>query len=249
MIDAWNSLSPAFKLRLGLVVLAILAPWWLGPLRIKEKQKRPGTPSPMQLVPELAAVPAALASFAAETQRTLAALGFGKFSVLRQQQGIVLLGVTDGGTVAVGLAIPKANGTLHSLVGFTTQLAGRTKIRTSNSPLPAITPAPAGEDRLRVATQRDAAKLYELHKARVAEALAAGKRVVALDISDPVAYQRREEQSSIAQSVACGYWTRRGEQLVLTWKGAFLSAWRMLPPWRQLAEQRDARLASRLARA
>ncbi|HEX8851063.1 MAG TPA: hypothetical protein VF761_16155 [Gemmatimonadaceae bacterium] len=249
MIDAWNSLSTPLKLRLLLVVLALLGPWWLGPLRIKEKQKRPGMPAGMELVPGIAAVPAALASFVAETQRTLTALGFGRFGILKQQQGIVLLGIDDTGTVAAGLALPKANGTIHSLVGFTTQLAGGTKIRTSNSPLPSIVPAPSGEDRLRVHTERDAARLHALHKARVAQAVAAGKRVVALDIGDPVAYQRREEQSSIAQAVACGYWTRRGEQLVLTWKGAFLSAWRMLPPWRQLSERRDSQVASRLVRA
>ena len=249
MIDAWNSLSPSLKLRGLLVVLALLAPWWLGPLRIKEKQKRPGAPSPMELLPGLAAVPSALAAFVADTQRTLAALGFARFGILKQQQGIVLLGIDEAGTVAAGLALPKADGTIHSLVGFTTQLAGGAKIRTSNSPLPSIVPPPSGEDRLRVHTERDTARLHALHRARVAEAAAAGKRVVALDIGDPVAYQRREEQSSIAQSVASGYWTRRGEQLVLTWKGAFLSAWRMLPPWRQLAERRDTQVASRLARA
>ena len=249
MIDAWNSLSPSYKLRMGIVVAAILAPWWLGPLRIKEKQKRPASPSEMELLPGLAAVPAALAAFAAETQRTLTALGFGRFAILKQRQGIVLLGIDDTGTVAAGLALPKPDGSIHSLVGFTTQLAGGAKIRTANSPLPSIVPPSSGEDRLRLHTERDASRLYSLHKARVAGAVAAGKRVAALDVSDPIAYQRREEQSSIAQAVACGYWARRGEQLVLTWKGAFLSAWRMLPPWRQLAEQRDARLASRMARA
>lgn len=249
MIDAWNSLSPALRIRGLLVLLALLAPWWLGPLRIKGKQKRPGMPTGMELLPGIAAVPAALASFVADTQRTLAALGFARFAILKQAQGIVLLGIDDGGTVAAGLALPKADGTIHSLVGFTTQLAGGTKIRTSNSPLPSIVPPPSGEDRLRVHTERDTARLHSLHRARVAQAAATGKRVVALDISDPIAYQRREEQSSIAQAVACGYWRRRGEQLVLTWKGAFLSAWRMLPPWRQLTERRDTRVASRLAQA
>ena len=249
MIDAWNSLSPALKLRFALVVLAIVSPWWLGPLRIKEKQKRPGVPEPMEVVPELAAVPAVLASFVAETQRTLATLGFGRISVLRQRQGVVVLADTEGGTVACGLALPKADGSVHSLIGFTTQLAGGAKIRTSNSPLPSTTPAPAGEDRLRLAEERDAARLLEIHEARVARAVASGKRVVPLSVADPVAYQRREEQSSIAQAVACGYWYRSGEQLALTWKGAFLSAWRLLPPWKQLAAQRDARLAAGAVRA
>ena len=249
MIDAWESLSPEFKLRLGIVVLAILAPWWLGPMRIKQNQKRPGSPELIEIVPELAAVPALLAPFVAQTQRTLAALGFGKLSVLRQRQGVVVLAETGDGTIASGLALPKSDGSVHSLIGFTTQLTGGAKIRTSNSPLPSITPAPAGEDRLRLAGERDAARLFEIHQARVARAVGSGKRVVPLSVADPVAYQRREEQSSIAQAVACGYWYRSGEQLALTWKGAFLSAWRLLPPWKQLAAQRDARLAAGAVRA
>ncbi|NUQ19598.1 MAG: hypothetical protein HOQ09_01425, partial [Gemmatimonadaceae bacterium] len=91
--------------------------------------------------------------------------------------------------------------------------------------------------------------LYAIHQGRVADALAHGARIVPLTVADPVAYQQREEQSSISNALSCGYWSRRGEQLVLTWKGAFLSAWRLLPPWKQLVARRDERLAARFARA
>ncbi|NUQ20253.1 MAG: hypothetical protein HOQ09_04760, partial [Gemmatimonadaceae bacterium] len=96
------------------------------------------------------------------------------------------------GTVAVGLALPKPDGTVHSLVGFTTQLGGGVKLRTSNSPLPAPTPAPSGEQRLRLPRERDTAKLYAIHQGRVADALAHGARIVPLTVADPVAYQQRE---------------------------------------------------------
>jgi hypothetical protein len=228
------------------VLLMVLAPYWLGPIMIKFKQSRPASPEGMQPVTDTTTLSPALAAFVAGSRGVLEALGFGSFAVLRQGAGVVVLAEVTPGTVATALAIQKPDGRLHALLGFTTRMAGGAKIRTSNSPLPAITPTPAGESRLRLPTEQNAGRLYAIHVHRVAEATAAGKSIDRLTIGDPVAYQHREELSSIAQFVDSGYWRRTGERLTLTWKGAFLSAWRLLPPWRGISRRRDERLAHAL---
>jgi hypothetical protein len=232
----WNPIS------ITIVFLAITTQYWLGPVLIRFKQTRPATPQGMKLAGD-DSVPAALVPFVAATKRALGALGYSGFALLVQPAGVALLASDAGGSVAVGLAIPKRDGTVHSLVGFTTQLRGGRKIRTSNSPLPAIVPTPRMEDRLRLPRERDTAKLHAVHARRVAQALSAGGRIEPLSISDPVAYQQREELASSTHAVECGYWTRRGDRLGLTWKGAVLSAWRLLQPWRGLSVRRDERAA------
>ena len=228
----------------AVVVLVLLAPYWLGPIRIKFKQSRPASPQGMQPVPNAASLAPLLAGFVAGSWRALEALGFGNFAILQQGAGVVLLGEIEPGTIATALAIQKADGQLHSLVGFTTRISGGRTLRTSNSPLAAITPAPAGESRLRLPRERDTERLYAVHLRRMGEATAAGAKVERLTIGDPVAYQHREELSSLAQFVSCGYWQRSGDRLTLTWRGAFLSAWRLLPPWREISRNRDERWAA-----
>lgn len=226
------------------VLLMVLAPYWLGPITIKFKQSRPVSPQGMEPVADPASLSSQLAAFVRGSRSVLEALGFRNFATLRQGSGVVLLAETGSGTVATALAIQKPDGSLHALLGFTTRLAGGAKIRTSNSPLPAITPAPAGESRIRLPAEQNAGRLYALHSRRVDEALATGKRIDRLSIGDPVAYQHQEELSSLAQFVASGYWRRSGDRLTLTWKGAFLSAWRLLPPWRGITQRRDERWAA-----
>ena len=228
----------------AIVAMMLLAPYWLGPITIKFKQSRAAAPEEMQLVANAASLPPLLAAFVTSSGRDLEALGFGNFAILRGRAGVVLLGEIEQGTIATALAIPKKDGQLHSLVGFTTQLRGGRKLRTSNSPLAAITPAPEGESRLRLPRERDAARLYAVHVRRLGDATAAGATIDRLTVADPVAYQHREQLSSLAESVASGYWRRSGERLTLTWKGAFLSAWRLLPPWREISRARDERYAA-----
>jgi hypothetical protein len=86
---------------------------------------------------------------------------------------------------------------------------------------------------------RDLGRLYRIHTQRVAQTSA---RVERLTVADPIAYQHREEAAGIAHALSSGYWRRSGDQLVLTWKGAFFSAWRMLQPWRWLVLRRDNRV-------
>lgn len=227
-----------------IVAVALLAPYWVAPIKIKGKQRRSSMPEAMELATDSSSIPAALIPFVAETQRTLPALGFAKLAIIRQKTGVIVLAESESGTVATGIAVPKADATIHSLIGFTTQLVGGGKIRTANASLPSILPAPWGELRARYPQVRDTARLYAIHTQRVAQAVAGGARVERLTVADPIAYQKRVEASGIAHAVSSGYWRRNGDHLVLTWKGAFLSAWRMLPPWRSLALRRDERLLS-----
>lgn len=229
-----------------IVALALLAPYWIGPVKIKGKQRRSTVPDTMELATDPSRIPPALIPFVAENQRTLPALGFTNLAIIRQKTGVVILAESESGTVVTGIAIPKADGTVHSLIGFTTLLRGGGKIRTANSTLPSILPAPRGESRARFPQVRDTSRLYAIHTQRVAQAVAAGARVERLTVADPIAYQKREEASGIAHAQNSGYWRRSGDHLVLTWKGAFLSAWRMLPPWRSLALRRDERQLSSL---
>lgn len=228
------------------VVLMLLAPYWLAPITIKFKQSRPGSPEGMEPVTDAAALAPALAAFVAGSRGVLETLGFGNFAILRQGAGVVVLAEIEPGTVATALALQKSDGHLHALLGFTTRLRGGRKLRTSNSPLPSITPAPTGESRIRLPAEQNAARLYAIHARRLADAAAAGDRIDRLTIGNPVAYQQDEELSSLAQSVASGYWRRNGDRLTPTWKGAFLSAWRLLPPWRGISQRRDERYAAAL---
>lgn len=230
----------------AVVLLMALAPYWLGPITIKFKQSRPASPQGMEPVADPAALSSQLAAFVRGSRGVLEALGFRSFATLKQGSGVVLLAEAEPGTVATALAIQKPDGRLHALLGFTTRLSGGAKIRTSNSPLPAITPAPAGESRIRLPAEQNAGRLYAIHMRRVADATAGGKRIDPLTIGNPVAYQHGEELSSLAQFVASGYWRRKGDRLTLTWKGAFLSAWRLLPPWRGISRRRDERYAAAL---
>jgi len=233
----------------AIVALLLLAPYWLGPIRIKGKQRRSPVPHPMTLATDPSAIPARLIPFVAEAQRVLPALGFTNFAVIREMAGVVVLAESESGTVATGIAIPKADGTVHSLIGFTTQLRGGGKVRTSNSPLPSILPAPQGESRARYPEVRDTARLYRIHTQRVARMVATSARVERLTVADPIAYQQHEEAAGIAHALGSGYWRRSGDQLVLTWKGAFFSAWRMLQPWRWLVLRRDDRLLREISTA
>lgn len=240
-----SSYHAGFNATAGVVVLLmLLAPYWLGPITIKFKQSRPTKPQAMEPVADTASLSSQLAAFVAGSRGVLEALGFRNFAILQQGAGVVVLAETEPGTVATALAIEKPDGRLHALLGFTTRLHGGAKLRTSNSPLPAITPAPAGESRIRLPAEQNAGRLYAIHVRRVAEATAAGKRIDRLTIGDPVAYQHAEELASLAQFVASGYWRRNGDRLTLTWKGAFLSAWRLLPPWRGISQRRDERYAA-----
>lgn len=227
---------------IGIVLLAMTARYWLAPIRIRFRQTRPAQPQRMVLSRD-DEIPAALLPFVATTRRSLTALGYAGFALIRQPAGVALLAEDGSGSIAVGLALPKKDGTVHSLVGFTTQLSDGRKLRTSNAPLPPILPARTGESRLRLPQSRDVAQLHAIHRRRVAESVAAGATIARLSISDPIAYQQREEATSLRHAVQCGYWVQRGERLGLTWKGAFLSAWRLLPPWRDLAVRRDERIA------
>lgn len=226
------------------VLLMVLAPYWLGPIVIKFKQSRPAAPQGMEPVTDPTTLPPRLGAFVTGSRQALETLGFANFAVLRQGAGVVLLAEIDPGTIATALAIEKKDRSLHALLGFTTRLRGGGKLRTSNSPLAAITPAPTGESRIRLPAEQNAGRLYAIHARRVAEATAAGSPVDRLTMGNPVAYQRSEELSSLAHFVASGYWQRNGDRLTLTWKGAFLTAWRLLPPWREISRRRDERFAA-----
>ena len=233
---SWSPLS------ITIVSLMLTAQYWLGPILIRFKQTRPASPQGMKVVGD-DDIPPVLAPFVARTRRELEALGFSGFAVLKQTAGIALLSADVAGSVAVGLALPKKDGTVHSLVGFTTQLRRGPKLRTSNSPLPSIVPSPRNETRLRLPDEHDVAKLHAIHARRVARAIAGGGAIEPLSMSDPLAYQEREERVNRTHAVECGYWVPRGDRLGLTWKGAFLSAWRLLPPWRGWSAWRDERVA------
>ena len=147
------------------------------------------------------------------------------------------------GDVATVIAVPDPQQPLpHNLVVFTTMVGG-VRLRTVNSPLPSTFPASRGTRVARFPDERDPARLYALHRARVKRA---GQEPQPIRIGDPVAYQRRDEAESPKHWVASGYAAWDGPELRPTWKGAVCMPYRLLFPWKHFNEWRDEALRRRL---
>ena len=226
---------------LAAFALLILAPYWLGPFLLKSRQRRPLVPESMHVAPDSGSLPPLLVPFVTQTQRTFAALGFRNAAMLQSKLGVALLADSESGAIATGLALPTPDGKVHSLVGFSTRLSTGNRLMTSNSPLPSPTPDRSTDSSMRLPRERDVVRLFEIHSERVIRAMVAGATPERLTLDDPLAYQLSEEMASLAHAEASGYWQRQGNELALTWKGAVLSAWRLLPPWRDLRVSHDER--------
>jgi hypothetical protein len=194
--------------------------------------------------------PEAIARFLRDTRALLERAGFNQLALMRGTNvaGYVALASDAAGVVATLLAMPRKDGGVTSLVGFTTQLASGAQVKTGNSPNESPWPARSGDDVARFPAEQDAVRLLALHRARVAKRTAKGARIVPIAIKDPVGHQFNEESASLERAVTSGYYYRDGSQLRMTWKGACLNAWRRSHPFKEMRQSRAQRAHRSLLR-
>jgi hypothetical protein len=130
---------------------------------------------------------------------------------------------------------------------FETRFADGRILYTTNFGLVSRTPSRPIADSVQLPDVTDVSALYELHRARVRERTVA--TVPHSRGDDPLGYLDTETREVQAFWVERGYyrWTP-DERLAMTWRGAILSAWRGLFPWKQLTERRNARKREALMR-
>ena len=117
-----------------------------------------------------------------------------------------------------------------------------TILATTNSQLPSRMPPLPEMHGLAFPDVDDPAELYGLHRIRAGER---GRRVVRVPMTrgaDPFAYQARENARVFEHWVRRGYYRRIGsDKLRCTLRGAVLSVWRGMFPWRHVTAYTQAR--------
>jgi hypothetical protein len=145
------------------------------------------------------------------------------------------------------------NATLHSGVSrtttFETRFADGITLYTSNSANILRTPPRATARGIRFPGITDVARIHDIHRFRVQERSATVATTPRTRAPDPVAYSDAESLAIHDHWIARGYYRRTDDgMIVMTWRGAILSAWRGLFPWKQLTERSNARKAAAVLR-
>jgi hypothetical protein len=143
----------------------------------------------------------------------------------------------DGALGGVFLSQSALTGHISGTIWFCSSFADGTYVSTNNSRSVPLTPASREFQRLHFPGIDDAAELYELHRLRVRERGRTKKHVPMTRGTDPLAYQEGEHSRTVAHWIQCGYYRQTSnDALRHTVRGAVLSAWRAMFPWRQLTE-------------
>ncbi len=129
-----------------------------------------------------------------------------------------------------------SSGINTSLLLFRTDFADGTMVTTNNNNTPSYLPTPRPPVRVFAFPQvRDPGRLYEVHQAVVGQFDGGSPRRDPIG-DDPDAYLKRSQQREQARYLACGYHyldETKGVQR-LTWKGAFMSALKLIWPVKQI---------------
>jgi hypothetical protein len=141
------------------------------------------------------------------------------------------------------------NATQHSGVSrtttFETHFADGITLYTSNSANILRTPPRATARSISFAGITDVARIHDIHRFRVQERSVTVATTPRTRAPDPIAYTDAETLEVHDHWIARGYYRRTADgMLAMTWRGAFLSAWRGLFPWKQISESRNARQAA-----
>lgn len=127
---------------------------------------------------------------------------------------------------------------------FHTQVQGGGEVLTTNSPLPSISPRLPGQRPYRLPEIADPLQLYSIHRRLVKKD---GRQPVPIVLGDdPLAWDRRQHERSIAIQVSHGLATRDEEAgtLMPTLKGAFRSTWLLHPFLTSFQNRRASKEAS-----
>lgn len=145
-------------------------------------------------------------------------------------------------------AVPK----LTQVITFLTELADGHRVYTTSSSVPTMWPPPPGHDSVRLPHITDARELYAVHRFRVergAHAASARPTTRGATEAERLAYTDREAQASQRHLIQIGYREPSADGLRLTRRGAVLSTWRGLWPWKQWTAATQQRRARAVLRA
>ncbi len=136
-----------------------------------------------------------------------------------------------------------------TVVGFRTDFSDGSSIVTSNNSNPSCFPADPTVDSVRCPFFQDLSLLYKFHRARIARDRRDCEAILD-NAQDGRSRQLFEHERNFDRLLKAGYYSidEAGENYVLTLKGAYLMTYRMLPPFKEIAETRKDRLADRLLR-
>ena len=168
-----------------------------------------------------------------------------RLPIAERSVGFAIVGEAPNGDVAESCVLIR---TIEQQVirrdwtNFHSQTRNFARTVTSNSVDASGIPSRAGHSAFSARGLKDLARLYQLHGVRVGDS--GGRRRGAPPLGDQAAFVESEWVGSIENMVVRGYLRRGGtdgETCLLTAKGAFLSAWRQLPPWKNIADAKARR--------
>lgn len=242
---------------IGAIVVALaLAPFILGPLLIHRTHWSSLEPGLVPFDPDGPGSPESLRSHFAATAAELGRFGFAPERYYRTKQatnnadGAVLLfrNPKTWETARVLTAVSSDSSVATSFTVFGSECSNGTEVVTSNRASARIFPARKPPFHGRAFAQvREVGHLLVVHRARV-ENLTAGRTLVDPVGDDPDGYIRRVDfEVPYAHHVAsgCTYVDEMARVQRMTWKGAILSTWKLLPPIKQMGLAWERLMAAR----
>lgn len=136
----------------------------------------------------------------------------------------------DIATLLVVFVQMKKISQVNATLAISTEFKDGTKLVTGNTRILSQIPIPKNRLTLWLPNVSNAADLYRIHQQAV-EGIGLGEKCWTLD-GDPAHYMDELTQKELTRLVKLGYYKpdRTGDLLLLTWKGAILTAWKQLRP-------------------
>jgi hypothetical protein len=253
MVSWWYVGLVVFLLA-GPLVLALVLRWVVVPIRMRSRQKMAVRPTyeltrAEQLTPEMQ-------QFIGTAVRQFAAEGFEVAANLHQPDGVTnARGVATVRSIQVLLVNRATNDTAQiyiasavthrgMVLGVRSEFADGTRLSTGASGTPSIFPRDAADDAVAASWIKDARVLCEFHRRRLRSKGCSDRPRVGLPPGTELDRVRRDLERESARLVRCGYkrLDPSGTHLLSTWKGAFLTTWRLTEPLKsRRLEARDRR--------
>jgi len=215
----------------------------------------------MRLVSDDETIDADVRAFIDKTEQALRSSGFGDPQHIAISQASPLPALESllenptTGDLANVVGMLQKNATtmspVVSAVTFRSAFADGTLLQTSNSTHAGYWPDQPTHRNVVLPKVRDPAELYRLHRARVSQKAASVTQSPLTRGATPqhrLAYATRQFLDSTNFLIGCGYRKRSTKGVRLTARGATLTAWRRLFPWKQIGERQRERAAANVMR-
>jgi len=140
---------------------------------------------------------------------------------------------------------------LVTAITYRSAFADGTLLQTSNTRNTGYWPDQPHHENVVMPDVRDALELFRLHRTRVARKAATVAQTMltrGTSAEQRLTFATRQLLDSTNFHIQCGYRKRSPEGMRLTVRGAILSAWRGLFPWKQLGQRRRQRAAAEVVR-